>query len=514
MNSTLPSRPSRCAAFRLIAGLLVAGLFAAPVRAETAENPPSAAVANEPLVTIDEALTRALQHNQRIKVSDFGRGIGRANVLAEYGRFDPALTFKRSYNESESATTTGIFVPGQNTTALVQTDNYSLTLDGLTPWGASYEVGGWSQNQRGSYNRFSDNFVTFGGVSVTQPLLRGFGFGANLVNLRIAKADRSISDWEYRQMVIDTVTNVIIAYNDVAEARENLRIALRSRDLATQLVHDNERRNRVGSISDADVTQARARAAIREESILFARRQVIAQENRLREYMGDAAVAPDAPLFAVSALTPVTTPTMDGAADYRRALELRPDYQAAKLGIVKARAQTAYARNQIWPRVDFVGSYGYNGVDPSFARSRTQVRNEDNRAYSAGVVVSVPLTFAASRGRARAAKLTQQQSEADLVRLEQDIALSVANAIGTLETAGERVQATARAYELAQQALDAEEKRFRAGTSSTFLVLQLQDYLTQVQSNQVRAVADQRRALAAYEREIGTTLISHGMTLQ
>ena len=159
-------------------------------------------------------------------------------------------------------------------------------------------------------------------------------------------------------------------------------------------------------------------------------------------------------------------------------------------------------------------SYGYNGIDPSFAASRAQVRDEDHRAYSAGLVVSVPLTFTEGRGRVRAAKLAQQQSEADLVRLEQDIAVSVANSIGQLETAVQRVEATTRAYELAQQALDAEEKRFRAGTSSTYFVLQLQEQLAAAQSSQVRAIADQRRAIALYEREIGTTIASHALTVQ
>jgi outer membrane protein TolC len=491
--------------------VFLTGLLAAAVSASAQEVTPSAPPASiaVPTLTVEEAIARALQHNQRIKVSDFGRGVGRANVLAAYGNFDPAVTFRRSYSESESA-----FLTNLNSAPLAKADNYSLALEGLTPWGLTYQIGGTAQNQRTSITP-SNNFVTFGGISVTQPLLRGFGFGANLAALHIAKADRAISDWEYRQTVIDTVTGVVVAYNDLVEAREVLRIARRSHDLAAQLVRDNERRNRVGSISDADVTQARARAANREELILFAARNVKATENRLRELMGDTAgIMPSGADIAVTALVPMDVPTPDGATELRRALELRPDYQAAKQGIVKRRANRSYARNQLLPRVDFVGSFGYNGLDPNFAESRAQVRNEDNRAYSLGVVVSVPLTFAEGRGKARAAKLALQQSEADLERLQQDIAVSVANAIGQLETTSERVKATTRAYELAAQALEAEEKRFRAGTSSTFFVLQLQEQLAAVESNKVQAIADQHRALAQYEREIGATLLSRHLNVQ
>lgn len=459
-------------------------------------------------LTLDAAIARALQQNQRIKVSSFDRGIARANVLTEYGRFDPALTFRRSYAESELPVSTNPIA-----SQITKTDLYSLALEGATPWGMTYSIGGNAENQRGTFNSFSNDYLTFGGISVTQPLLRGFGFGSNLADLRIAKANRGISDWDFRQTVIDTVTNTIFAYEGLAEARATLRIAERSRDLAAQLVSDNERRNRVGALSDADVTQARARVANREEQILLARRATRDVENRLRVLIGESLLMGQGPELEIEPLTAATPLTVDGAADLRRAFELRPDYQAAKLGIVIRRATDSQARNQMLPRLDFVGRYGYNGESPDFATSRTQVRDEDHRAYSAGVVVSIPLTFAEGRGKARAARLALQQSQADLIRLEQDISVTVTAAVGQLETTAQRVQATQRAYELAQQALDAEQKRFRAGTSSTFFVLQLQEQLASVESNQVRAIADARRAIANYEREIGITLSAHGLNV-
>src|SRR5436189_231619 len=85
----------------------------------------------------------------------------------------------------------------------------AFALAALAPLGMTYSIGGTATNSRGTSSAFSHNYVTFGGVSVTQPLLRGFGFGATLVNRRVAKANRGISDWQHRQTVIDTVTNVI-----------------------------------------------------------------------------------------------------------------------------------------------------------------------------------------------------------------------------------------------------------------------------------------------------------------
>lgn len=460
-------------------------------------------------LTLDDAIRLALQRNQQVKVSAFSKDIARASLLAEYGAFDPALTFRRTTAEEEVPASISPLVK-----QLTESDDYSLSLDGFTPWGMSYSLGGTATVQRGTFNEFSDRYVTFGGVSVTQPLLRGFGFGSGLHGLRVAKADRDIADWQHRQTVIDTVTSVILAYNNLVQANDSLRIARMSRDLAAQLYQQNVRRNEIGSTSDAEVVQARARVANREEQILFAERSVRDIENELRLLIGESAFAPGGAPLEVEPLPPASPLTVDPAGDLRRAQALRPDYQAARLGVDKRRFNAALARNQLLPTLNFVGSYGYTGTDPDFGAARAEVRRRDNHSYSAGLVVSVPLFFAEGRGRARAAKLSLRQGEADLARLEADIALSIAAAAGQLETTRARVEATRTARDLANQALEAEQKRFTAGTTTTFFVLQFQESLIDVEFRYFRALADERRAIALYERELGATLESRNIALE
>jgi outer membrane protein TolC len=508
---SLPFRP-RVSPFRRIA--LVAGLVCAATLASAAtpatnpSNPPAPSLPNP--LTLDDAIRLALEHNQLVKVSAFSPQIGRANVLAAYGAFDPALTFRRSRSEAEAPGALAPLAPR----ALTKTDDYALSLDGLMPWGLTYSLGATANNTRTSLGSFAGNYVTFGGISVTQPLLRGFGFGATLANLRVAKASRGISDWQHKQTVIDVVTNVIFAFNNLQQARENLKIAILSRDGAAQLLAENEKRRAVGATSDAEVVQARARVANREESILFAQRSARDVENQLRLLLGDAHLSVDGPALETAELAPAPDLAVDVAADLNKAYVQRPDYQAARLGVSIDRANSALAQNQLLPRLDVVGSYGYSGTSGDFRTARDQVRDEDARAYTIGMVVRVPLTFAEGRGRARAAKLTLRQGEADLVRREQDIALAVTAAAGQIQTTQQRVAAAKAAYELAQQALDNEQKRFKAGTSTTFFVLQQQEQLSAAQNAYSRALADQRRAIASYQRELGTTLEARRITLE
>ncbi|MCX6953844.1 MAG: TolC family protein [Verrucomicrobia bacterium] len=459
-------------------------------------------------LTLDDAIRLALQKNQALKVSAFTPQIARANVLAAYGAFDPSLNLTRTRSE-----TTGPGVAAFTTRTAI-TDDYRLSLDGLAPWGLTYSLRGTSENVHGSAYAFSANYSSFGGIFLTQPLLRGFGFGSTLAGLRIAKADRGISDQQHRQNVIDTVTGVVLTYNALQLARENFRIATLSRDLAAQLVDQNEKRNRIGSLSDADVVQARARVATREESLVIAARTTRDVENQLRQLIGESTFAINPTGLELEPLGPAAPVTVDLAADLKTALDQRPDYQSARLGVTRRRVSSSLAQNQLMPRLDLVGSYGYSGTGYNFSASREQVLDRDYRAYSAGLVVSIPLTFTEGRGRARAAKLSLRQSEADLVRLESDIAIDVAAAAGQIQTTRDRVAATRTAFELAKQALDSEEKRFKAGTSRTLDVLQLQEQLAAVESSQVRALADERRAVANYERELGITLARRGLKVE
>jgi outer membrane protein len=120
--------------------------------------------------------------------------------------------------------------------------------------------------------------------------------------------------------------------------------------------------------------------------------------------------------------------------------------------------------------------------------------------------VTVPLTFTAERGRYRAAKFALRQAETDLQQIEQNIVVAVGNAAANIETTYQRVKATRVARELGQQALEAEEKRLRAGTGNTFFVVQQQELLANLEVAELRAQSDYRKAVAEYDRQLGMTL--------
>jgi outer membrane protein TolC len=467
----------------------------------------AAAAAQEagPVLTLDDAIGLALQKNKNLRVVAFERPISRANLLVARGQFDPAIFGSRTGSDTPAQLNPGTTQVGLIPLYDYRSDYYSLGLTGQTPIGTTYQVYESATNERYSIYGYQNDYMAFGGFQVTQHLLKGFGFDANLAQVRIAKANRAISDCDYRQSAINTVTNVVIAYSNLQFAHDALDVARRTRELAAQLLSDNEKNYKVGSISQSDVIQARSQVAALEEPVLIYERSVRDAENSLRELIGEDMFFEDKPLFT---LVPAETPevAIDRRADLALALQKRPDYQAARLGIVQNRATEAAARNAVLPQVDFVGGYGYNGFASTLSASRQQVEQRDNPSYSAGLQVTIPLTFAVGRGTLRAARLTREKAEADLRRLEADIALAVATAEGQIETTRRRVIADDAAFALANKALEAEEKKKRAGASTTLAVEQVQQNLASIEFNVSAAHASARQAVATYYQQLGTTL--------
>lgn len=495
---------------RCIIAFFLFVFFAAVSRAQTAP----VESAHGGTITLNDAIQRALAKNFAIKISGFNASIAAAGVTQSLGKFDPVLSGNYQYSANASPGYTDPNTGLTSSAVNINTDNYGLNLGGLLPWGMTYQLGATTTNTRGTFDAYADNFSTFAGISGTQPLLRNFGFGATLATIRIAQINRGMSEWEFRQAVIDTVTNVIFAYNDLNFAHAYRLSAIRSRDLALQLVDENQKRFKTGSASQYDVTFANSSAARREENILFAEQSVREAENTLKQLITDTKT-PELLREHLTIEPPEPAPIVivDAAADFRAALTKRPDYQRARLTLKRDSITTRLQRNQLLPRVDLVGGYGYSGQAGSFGLTRQQIEKKDYNAYNWGVVLSIPLTFTTERGRYRAARLQQRQSETIQEQVEQNIVVLIGNAASQIEIVQKRIQATRRSRDLAQATLDAEVKRLRAGQSNSIFVAQQQEMLSLAEVSEARAQSDYQKALADYDRQLGVTLEKLNITV-
>ena len=462
-------------------------------------------------LSLDDAIRMALAKNFSIEVSRYSPKIARERVTSALGRFDP--NFNARWDSSED-TRRDFFLGARHVaqTSISQGDSISAGLGGTTPWGLQYDAGLATRLRSGTSNQFNEDFTSEISLGLTQPLLRGAGTVANFSQVRIARNNVLASEWQLRQRAIDVLTQTVQVYNELHLAHENLEVAERSRALAQQTLDDNIKRAEIGVMSPLNITTARAEVASRQEAVILAQRQVKDNENFLKQLV----TADLAPMLAVQVeIDPPPSPAFraDVPAGIAEALEIRPDYRQAIIELEQRHITLAFQKNDALPRLDLTGSLNLLGFDNDAGTSIDRATRRDQTAWTAGAIFSVPIPNRTGRGAENAARLSAAQGLVELQRLEQQIVVDVDNASGQIVTARQRIASTAEASKLAKESLDAGEERLRAGTGTTFEVLELQKRLVDAEFAQFRARADYNEAVNTYHSKTGVTLRVYRVTV-
>ncbi len=457
-------------------------------------------------LNLSQAIEQALAKNFTIQVEQISPNIAAHELTGKKGIFDPTFDSKylrRQEDNPQLIDPLNVDAPDSFT---LEDDFLSIGFNGLLPWGTNYGVSIDSDNRRGTFNDFTDEYNTFAGFNITQPLLRGFGPGFNKARINIAKKGLELSEWEFKRVVMAIISQTIFTYNDFYFALQNLAVAERSRDLALKLKEDNIRRIEIGSMAPLDVVQAEAEVALREERVLLAERLMLDEENRLKQLLYDDI---ESLLEKKISIHPPEKPeevVHNIKEDYIKALEIGPDYRQAVLDLETSEIEITLNSHLALPNLDLVGAYGWQGRDDSFGSSIDRLTENENQAYRLGVNFNVPFPNRFGRSQKAAAYLRRNQQEITLKQFQQAILIGLDNSAGRINTDWKRIKVAKDARTLSEKSLAAEQKKLRAGTSTTFVVLSLQDDLADAEIRELQAITDYNKSIAQYDQLVGLTL--------
>ena len=184
----------------------------------------------------------------------------------------------------------------------------------------------------------------------------------------------------------------------------------------------------------------------------------------------------------------------------------RPDLLQSRLNVEQQGILLKFSYNQLFPSLDLIGTYGFNGTGQQFNDTFNQFNAGSRPFYSYGVQLSTPLSNVGPRNTYKAGKVTLQQLLLQLKQFEQNIMVQIDNAVKNAQSTYESVNATRQARIYAEAALDAEQKKYAVGKSTTFIVLQLQNTLTANRAQEIRSLANYYEALVNLAQAEGTTL--------
>ena len=507
-------------------------------------------------LSLRDALSMALENNKDIEVARENVRIAEFDLRGAQGIYDPRFTSSAFYERAENPIAS--FLSGGQNGSTIQSD-YTATahLEGQTPkLGGNYRLD-FSSIRLTTNNQFtalSPQYPTALTFSYTQPLWRGLKIDNNRRQIEIARKNLSLTDAQFRQRAIDTITNVQRAYWDLVFALRSLQVQRDAVSVArTQLQH-NKRLVTEGQLAPIDVVAAEAQISTYEQGVFSALEEVSRAENNLKNMIAQnqkaeiwsASIVPTDPVE-------LTVPNVTLPDALKTAMENRPELQQSNVLQEINKIDQRYFKDQTKPAIDLVGTYGVtglagaistSGINP-FTQSSLQVRQRvdelsalvgldplpiippqtfspdllggygqslqnlvANRYGTAriGVQVSLPL-----RNRTAEAQLGRSLVEGERLgtqreQLEQTIQVDVRNALQAMRSAESRLRAAGATREANEQQFASEQRKLDAGQSTTFLVLERQTALTEARGLELKAQTDLNKAIADLQRATGNAL--------
>ncbi|MBM3802108.1 MAG: TolC family protein [Acidimicrobiia bacterium] len=481
-----------------------------------------------------DAIRLVLENNLDVVADRYDPRLSEYDIERGYALFDPKLSFTLSAGRN-TIPQSNIVVSG---VAALSNLNHSanVSFSQLFQTGTRYAITynnfrQSSNNLRNLLNPFLSSSLT---ASISQPLLRNFGYLPNRRPILIARNNKEISDHIFAQRLIALVNQVQTLYWNMVFAREDIKVKQRSLDLAAKTNEDNKRQVEIGTLAPIEVVKSESEIANRKEELIRAKFLLEQFDDQIKK-----CVSSFSDLSKITAvidpidktLSPANFKDFDLAQAVSYAIEARPEIKQLKKDIENQEINVRYFRNQLLPSVNLDLSYGTSALagqnrifrpDGTFLLGPSSGWNDnlstlfghDFANYSASVTVDIPITNRAAKADFARANFSKYQAEKRLAALEQQIALEVRNAHTELEMNRARIEAAQKSRELAERNLEAEQKKFQLGTSTIRFVLEEQRNLAVAQSNEVRALVDFTKAKNDLDRAVGKTLEVHNIRIE
>jgi outer membrane protein TolC len=485
-------------------------------------------------LTLEDSIVKALKNNLNVAAEVINPELAGATLSQAKEFYMPTFQVGFAGNRYEQPSTWSL----QKTTgtyAQNSTDSSFSVLQQI-PFGGKFTVGldyTWTRTNQ-LYQNFNPSYTSRLNLSLTQPLLRNFGWTVSRRQIIVAQNSLDISRSQFKTTLINTVYSVEAAYWNLVYTIENLKTLQQALDLGRDLLSKTKKEVEVGQKAPIEVLNAEATVARREADILQAEAMVKRSRDQLSVLLNLGADEAAKGMMIVPADKPAFKPvqiTYDEA--LQKALARRPDLESAKYAVDTKRINFTVARNQLLPQLDLnlvKASPGISGTqfiydpDNPFLPPTIGDRGSASRAFrdafkllynnwTVGLTLSIPFGDVVGRANYAYAKLDLEQGQARLKNQEQQVTLDVSDAILSLETAAKSVDAYRIARELAEKQLEAEMKKLNVGMSTNYFVLTYQDALASARSLELKALVDYNVAVANIAKVTGSTLEARNITL-
>jgi outer membrane protein len=501
------------------------------------------------MLSLQDAISLALENNLAIDVERYVPWLDEVNLLrAKSGinglvPYDPTVTGNLNLQDSVTPLNNPLFagiIPTGTSTITIAAPppfiqhigNVNFQYNQYFPTGTQFQAG--MTNNRtstnfGSFNLYNPYLQSALNVTITQPLLRGFGVLPNTRLIIEAKRTIKVGLSQLEQQVMATTTQVSNDYWELVYARENVKVQEAALGVSQRLYDENSKRLEIGTLSSLDVLTAQSQVASDKQALVQAQSVQLQDETTL---LNDITMNPlDGPLLRAEIVptTPISTPDtgenvrIDDAV--KEAWQKRPELRQAALNLENAGTDVKATKNELLPSVNIFGEYiasGLGGVQKTTTTTPTgtflpglpvvdsagvPILNEfqatavttsspvvfpggagqdlgrvfrgNYSTFEGGINFTLPIRNRAAQADNAQALLNERQQKTQYRQEQNAIFVSVRNALIAMQEDRASLAAAEEARKLAVQTLEDEQEKYRLGASTSYnVVLRSRDVTT------------------------------------
>lgn len=491
----------------LIAALLW-GFFESNAFAQESVPLQQAAVDDSITLGLHDAIFLALERNPTVTIQRLDPKIAKSFADEQRARFDPVLIATSNKSDSKSSRFLGSR-PDPFDLA-TQRSQYNVELSETLPTGTTVAI--TSSFSATNSSIYRDQYVGSMGITFSQALLQGIGWGTNLANLRRARLDLDISNAELKGVAEQVVADVETAYWTLYLAAQEINIQQRSLALADKQLQESLERVAVGKLPELELAAVHAEVSTRNEALINAQSRY--DQARLRlifllnpDHKNIWSITPrlvDTPFVPIDSIGAV-------AIHEELGLKYRSDLHQANFQLKKGELEITRTRNGLLPRLDLFVSLGRTAYAQTFNEGLPDYKSP---FYDATATLSFqfPVINRSARAEAARARWSFDQLNYALENMKRLVQWDVRSAYIEVLRTQKLIETTKVTLVLQDKKQMAELEKFRVGKSTNYLVLQAQrDYIAS-QLDQARAIVSHLTALINLYQMEGTLLSRRGIS--
>lgn len=454
-------------------------------------------------LSLGNARVAALANNLGLSATLVSPTIAAERVSEEEGRFEAIFTLSGSVVDTDDAVASSL--SNAQSTARSITPGVRIPLRTGGELSINLPISRFATDN--SFSLLNPSYTSDLNFSLSHNLLRGAGRRATTHSIRLAEYDRQISEAQAKLEIIRTLAEVDRAYWRLYAAIRALEVVEQQHKVAQAQLERADRKERAGTGTEVDIVRAQSGVADRVEQIIRAQNDVSLQERALKALLN----LPGLDVDSHTHLEPASPPdpvqyAFDPPSLTQAALENRMELLELELNLARDAASIAFAENQRLPLVALQYTYGVNGLGSTLDNSFDTLTRNNFESWTVGLNAEIPLGNEQRDASLAQAILARLQRLASKEAREQAITREVYDAIDQLSSTWNRILAAQESVQLSARVLEAEQRQFDVGRSTTTDVLDADANLANARLTEIQAIVEYQIAQIDLAVATGTLL--------